>query len=193
MARTKEFQEEVVLDKAIALFWCKGFNAASAQDLVDCLGISRSSLYDTFGDKRSLFIAALKRYREQQATALIAMLASSSGIKKTIRDLFKYAISETLQYKLHKGCFIVNSTIEVAPTDKDVAALVTRNMQYIEEAFYTAIKKGQALGEISESKDARALARFFFNNITGIRVAAKIGADEKIYEDILTIVLSTLD
>jgi TetR/AcrR family transcriptional repressor of nem operon len=192
MARTKEFDEDEVLGKAVNLFTCKGYNGTSAQDLVDCLGISRSSLYDTYGDKRALFIKAMNKYRDQVAAQMIHFIDSSSDVLQTIRHIFQHVLAESMQDKLEKGCFMVNSSIEMSAHDAEVATIVNAGMQDVEDALYRAIKKGQDAGQVSKAHSARALARFFFNTISGIRVAAKSGADKKVYDDIVKVALSTL-
>jgi TetR/AcrR family transcriptional repressor of nem operon len=82
MARTKLFSEEAILDKAMKLFWEKGYNATSAQDLVDGLGISRSSLYDTYGDKHSLFVTALKRYRKERIDPVLEGIDTATDLEQ---------------------------------------------------------------------------------------------------------------
>ena len=192
MARAKEFDETAVLNKALNVFWCKGFNGTSAQDLVDALGISRSSLYDTFGDKRNLFIQSLQYYRENMSGRMIELIDKSENIEKTVSDIFKAATTEAIEDKLSKGCFIVNSTIELASHDKEVASIINQNIQDIEDALCKAIKKGQDEGIFSTAQTARAYARFLFNNISGIRVASRYGADKHVYDDIVKITLSVL-
>src|SRR5688500_6432599 len=108
MARTKVFDEEAVLNKAVKLIWQKGFNGTSAQDLVDELGISRSSLYDTYGDKYQLFKNSLLQYRKTFAGSMIEMINKSHDFEKTIKDVFQYVVTESLQQKFSKGCFMVN-------------------------------------------------------------------------------------
>lgn len=192
MSRTKVFNEAEVLEKAVQVFWCKGYNGTSAQDLVDELGISRSSLYDTFGDKRSLFIKALQHYRSVAAKGLIEMISNSNDIEKTIEQIFRVAVKESVEDKLSKGCFIVNTTIELAPHDKEIASIIDQNMNDVENALCEAIKKGQAEGVFSRKQPALSLARFLFNSISGLRVAAKSGADKHVFDDIVKVNLSTL-
>jgi TetR/AcrR family transcriptional regulator, transcriptional repressor for nem operon len=192
MARTKVFDEEIVLNKAVNLFWEKGYNGTSAQDLVDELGISRSSLYDTFGDKYQLFKNSLLQYRKNFAGAMIEMIEKSDDFEKTIKDIFQYVVTESLQQKFSKGCFIVNSTVELAPHNTEIAEIVNDNMQDIEDALFRLIKKGQDVGQFSKSHSARSLARFIFNAISGLRVASKSGADKKVFNDIVKVTLSAL-
>jgi TetR/AcrR family transcriptional repressor of nem operon len=192
MARCKEFDEEAVLASAVALFTRQGYNATSAQDLVDNLGISRSSLYDTYGDKRTLFIKALVKYREERTNELIAFIDQSDDVVKGIKHIFYKMQEAALHGELDKGCFILNSTIEMAPHDAEIAGIVNDNMQVVEDALYRALKRGQDDGQVNKSHSARALARFIFNNISGIRIAAKSGADKKVFDDIIRITLSIL-
>lgn len=192
MARTKVFDEETVLNKAVNLFWKKGYNGTSAQDLVDELGISRSSLYDTYGDKYQLFKSSLLQYRKQFAGALIEISDKSDDFEKTLKDIFKYVVTESLQEKCSKGCFMVNSSVELAPHNSEIAEIVNANMQDVEDALFRLIKKGQEAGQFSNSHSPRSLARFIFNAISGLRVASKSGADKKVFDDIVKVTLSVL-
>src|ERR1700754_4407625 len=96
MARTKEFDENEVLSKAVDLFWLKGYNATSMQDLVDGLGISRSSLYDTYGDKHTLFIKALESYQNANSGQMCGVINSNKPVKEIIRELLKMIAGELL-------------------------------------------------------------------------------------------------
>jgi TetR/AcrR family transcriptional regulator, transcriptional repressor for nem operon len=192
MARSKAFNEDCVLDKAVDLFWCNGYHATSAQNLVDGLEISRSSLYDTYGDKYNLFIKALEHYSKTKTAATIKELQSIEDPEQMIRQIFKNAVKESLDDAEGKGCFMVNTAIELAPHDKKIAALVNQNLLAAEDALYAAIKKGQDNGQFSSAHNARALARFMQNSIIGIRVAARSGGDKKMYDDIVRVALGTL-
>jgi TetR/AcrR family transcriptional regulator, transcriptional repressor for nem operon len=191
MARIKEFNEEQALDKAVEIFWHKGYNGTSAQDLVTYLGLSRSSIYDTFGDKHTLFIKALKRYENQAKEEVREMIAKSTDIKETIGQLFKQAILESFQDKITKGCFMVNTTVELAMHDPEIEQMVDKNRQNMEDIFFEAVKKGQDLGQIAKTNDARSLARFIFCNYSGIRVLSRsAGTPKQYYDDIVKVVLS---
>ncbi len=191
MARTKEFNEGEVLEKAVNLFNCKGYNGTSARDLVDGLGISRSSLYDTYGDKRALFIKALYRYNEQTTNTTIKFIDSATDVVKTIKQLFQ-AVIEDAMLDRHKGCFIVNSTIELSTEDKEVAAIIIENMKSVEDALFRVIKRAQESGQMSKENPPRCLARFCLSTISGLRVTAKSGAEKKALEDIVKVAVSAL-
>jgi TetR/AcrR family transcriptional repressor of nem operon len=194
MARTKDFDENEVLSKAIQLFWHKGYNGTSMQDLVDGLGISRSSLYDTYTDKHTLFIKALESYR-QAGNANIEAVANRTDLssKQTVAKLLELATGDLLCDQQQKGCFMVNAEVEVAPHDPEVAAMVCQNDQQMEDAFFRVIKKGQDNGELKNQQDARALARFIINSVKGMRVSAKSTSDTAMFKDIIRLTVAALD
>jgi TetR/AcrR family transcriptional repressor of nem operon len=192
MARTKVFDEEEVLTKAMNLFWLKGYNATSAQDLVEGLGISRSSLYDTYGDKHSLFVQALKKYRRERIDNVIAEAAVVEDVEAYIRKTFEVVKNESLQENYARGCFMVNSAVELAPFDDEVAAIANSIMIDIEEAICTAIQRGQDKGVFTTQHSARSLARFIMNSFNGLRVTIKIDGGQKVFDDIVNVCLSTL-
>ena len=149
MARTKDFDENEVLTKAVHLFWRNGYNGTSMQDLVDGLGISRSSLYDTYGDKHTLFIKALESYRESVTNKMCDIVTNGISARDAIKQLLEITTLTLVGDGEHKGCFMTNAAIEVAPHDKEVSDMICQNDQQIESAFTKAIEKGQTSGEIS--------------------------------------------
>ncbi|MGY4536241.1 TetR/AcrR family transcriptional repressor of nem operon [Mucilaginibacter sp. UYNi724] len=192
MARTKDFDEDEVLKKAVDLFWLKGYNATSMQDLVDGLGISRSSLYDTYGDKHSLFIKALESYQCTNTGKFVTIIEGGKTAKETIKALLKFIADNLLDDKSQKGCFIVNAEVEVALHDKEVGDMIQKNDQNVEDAFFRVIQKGQESGEITNPQNARALARFLFNTVKGIQVTAKSTTDRAVFDDIINSALMVL-
>ena len=193
MARTKDFDEKEVLAKAICLFWRKGYHATSMQDVVDSLGISRSSLYDTYGDKHTLYLKALEAYQQAAADQVCGIITQAPTAKKAIGELLAFVVRDLLQDKERKGCFIVNAEVENARNDMDVKEIVCKNDQLIERAFLHAIKEGQKRGEISRGKSAVALARFMTNTVKGLQVTAKSSDDENLFNDIIRMALTILD
>ncbi|MES2458095.1 MAG: TetR/AcrR family transcriptional regulator [Bacteroidota bacterium] len=193
MARTKDFDENEVLSKAIQIFWHKGYNGTSMQDLVDALGISRSSLYDTYTDKHTLFIKALESYQHSGASKIQEILDQTSSAKETVKKLLELTTSDLICDKQQKGCFMVNAEVEVAPHDQEVSNLVCKNDQEMEAVFFQVIRKGQESGEIKNTADAQALARFILNAVKGMRVTAKSTPDQSVFGDIIKFTVSALD
>jgi TetR/AcrR family transcriptional regulator, transcriptional repressor for nem operon len=193
MARTKDFDENEVLTRAMNLFWSRGYGATSMEDLVNELGISRSSLYDTYTDKHTLFIKALGNYQHMGAEKIKEIAAHPGSAKDTVKKLIELSIGGFLDGKHRKGCFLVNAGVEVAPHDKEVNNLVCRNDQEMEEVFYQVIQKGKKKGEIKNPRDARSLARFIFNTVKGLQVTSKSASHKSVVDDIIQLALSTLD
>ncbi|PWV46935.1 TetR/AcrR family transcriptional regulator [Chitinophaga sp. S165] len=192
MARTKRFDEEEVLNNAMLFFWHKGYNGTSPQEILDELGLSRSSLYDTYGDKRSLFISTLKRYRDTVTGDVIRLLETADNIPEAIKSLFQQSRNSCFSGEEKNGCFMVNSKVELALHDEEVAAIVKENREALENAFTNAIKRGQEKGQLSKDNQPRALARFIMNNLWGLTVHSKSGADKKVFDDIIRMTLSVI-
>ena len=192
MARSKDFDQQEVLDKAVAIFWEKGYHATSMQDLVDGLGIARSSLYDTYGDKHTLFITALESYRAKAGLQMQQMVANAPTTRQAITQLLNLSTTSGTCNSSNNGCFLVNTAVEVAPHDAEVSAIICANDADIEQAILTAIEKGRQNGELSNTHNARALARFIFNTFKGLRVNAKATTDPQLHQDIVNIALSVL-
>ncbi|HVV55692.1 MAG TPA: TetR/AcrR family transcriptional regulator [Mucilaginibacter sp.] len=193
MARTKDFDEDEVLEKAMHLFWLNGYNATSMQDLVDGLGISRSSLYDTYGDKHTLFLRALENYKQSVSAKMERIVSHTPSARETVRQLLELTTRELITDNEHKGCFLVNAAVEVAPHDAEVSLMICQGDRQLEEFFREAIKKGQQSGEIVNPQDAAVLARFILNNIKGFRVTAKSVTDKKFFADLVNLTMSVLD
>jgi TetR/AcrR family transcriptional repressor of nem operon len=192
MARKKEFDEDALLDKAVELFWRKGYNGTSAQDLVDSLGINRSSIYNTYTDKRTLFKKSLAKYQTVQTGAMLNMLAVAEDPIETVKQIFNNLIKESVEDSLLKGCFMVNTAVELAGQDKEIGDMVINNNTSVEDALTKLLEKGQQSGQLSTKSTARALARFIFANITAVKVAARTGADEKTLRDIADVAISAI-
>ncbi|MFY0784182.1 TetR/AcrR family transcriptional regulator [Peribacillus simplex] len=191
MARSKEFDEKAVLRKAMELFWEQGYEKTSMQDLVDHMGIHRRSIYDTFGDKRSLFLASLNHYEELIVNEMESIIRSTSSIKQAIRDVFIFILNSIEQYP--KGCLSVNAAIELSLLDKEIGRIVTKMFNRTEDMFNNLIKRGQTSGELSKEIDSDNTSRFLHNNLVGIRVLIKTNYNKKELEGIITLALSVLD
>ncbi len=201
MARTKAFDEEAVLDRAMDIFWTNGYCSTSLEDLVTGLGISRSSMYDTFTDKHTLYLAALKRYRLQTTEKAITMLMKAYPVIPALEALLEQIISESVGAKSNnqehqkqcvKGCLIVNSMIEFGTSDSEITNFISLNNEQFVRAIESAIERGQKSGEIANILPAQSLAEFVFNTILGMRVMAKSHPTRAQLENIVSLTLSCL-
>ena len=193
MARPKEFARDVVLDRAMQVFWSRGYEATSIQHLVDRMGIQRGSLYDTFGDKRGLFFAAIDRYDRVVAAKLLAPLDEPASGRDAIREFFRLKVELSLEPGRPRGCLVTNSAAEVVSRDRDAATRVGAVLSKIEAAFQRAVARAQKAGEIDPKRNARALARFLTSSAQGLSVMAKVFPDRAVLGDIVKVILAALE
>jgi TetR/AcrR family transcriptional regulator, transcriptional repressor for nem operon len=193
MPRPKEFERDVVLDRAMRVFWSRGYEATSIQHLVDRMGIQRGSLYDTFGDKRALFFAAIERYDRVVTAKLMAALDEPASGKDAIGKFFRLKVELALESGRPRGCLVTNSAAELASRDRGAATRVGGVLTKIEAAFQRAVVRAQKAGEIDASRNSRALARFLTSSAQGLSVMAKTFPERAVLEDIVKVILAALD
>jgi TetR/AcrR family transcriptional repressor of nem operon len=180
MARPREFDEQSVLDAATQHFWMNGYEATSMRDLAQGTGITSPSLYNAFGDKRALYRLVLDRY---VSSALINCANIFGGEDPPLRALERYfegIVSQALDDGLHKGCFVVNTALEVAPHDADFRAVVTGVFDRIETYLRDCISAGQSDGTILTKQPPADVARLFLAALLGIRVLARTSPDREL-------------
>ncbi|MBD80905.1 MAG: TetR family transcriptional regulator [Crocinitomicaceae bacterium] len=192
MPRTKQFDTENTLVKARDLFWSKGYYNTSIQDLVNALGINRASIYDTYGGKKELFDLAFKQYQESNFRWLKAYLESRSKTVETLREFFYGTIESGCTDPENKGCFGVNTTTELIPSDEWIQKLMLKQKKRVEEVFESFLEQGKAEGEFNKSVDAKNAARLLFTLLSGFRVVGKIKPRKEEMQASMDLVLSLL-
>ncbi|WP_424889921.1 TetR/AcrR family transcriptional regulator [Streptomyces sp. XH2] len=191
MARPRKFDEERAVDAALEAFWTAGYEATSTQDLCEATGLGRSSIYNTFKSKHDLFRRALLRYMERKNANIDAVLESGLPAREKLRALLDVIVEEEGLYAEDgRGCLVVNSCVELAARDAEVARVLERDYRRRFEALKAAIESGQRDGDIDRAKDAGALAHFVIAAIGGMRVSARAGVGREALEGI---VRTTLD
>ena len=194
MPRSKTFDKEVVLNKAMELFWEKGFHATSIQDLVTHLGINRASLYDTFGDKEALFKASIEAYIERNQNNLKNFLSQYDNVVDGMRSLFHTGIDVALADKdCVKGCFVVNITTELLPGKGEMEDLLQANMKSFIKVISQAIKTGQSQGQINQDINPKDFAKLLFSFNNGLHVVAKLTPSKRELKDQIDAILVLLD
>ena len=193
MARPKEFENDVVLDRAMQVFWSRGYQGTSIQHLVARMGIQRGSLYATFGDKRTLFFAAIDRYDRVVTAKLLATLEHPGSGKDAIRRFFRLKVELSMEPGRPRGCLVTNSTAELASRDRGTATRVGAVLTKIESAFHRAVVRAQKGGEIDPARNPRALARFLTSSAQGLSVMAKASPGRAVLEDIVKVTLAALE
>ncbi|RCV49411.1 TetR/AcrR family transcriptional regulator [Marinitenerispora sediminis] len=173
MARTKEFDPDAALRAALELFWSRGYEATSMADLVAHLGIGRASIYATFGSKRELYQRALERYAEIRDPDPVVMLSQPGPALPAVRALLESFARQAVSEEGRRGCFVVNTAVELAPHDERAARSVAASWRAIETALVSALVRARAQGELAEDRDPYSAARLLLVLLQGIRVVGK--------------------
>lgn len=169
----KSFNEETALEKAMLVFWEKGFEPASIADLLEGTGLNRGSLYNAFGGKQPLFVKALLKYDRDYRQALLAQLEALDNPKKAIATFFDVTVANTVADQDHKGCFLFNTALEITTHDEQVKDIVTNGVREVEAFFRRGIEVGQARGDIPKELDPEATAKILLALIVAIRVLGR--------------------
>jgi TetR/AcrR family transcriptional repressor of nem operon len=193
MARKKQFDKENVLDKAMKLFWEKGYHATSMDDLVSALGINRASMYNTFGSKYELFEQSLDKYNTTNTIRIADFLYYQLNVRKGLQLLFENLITEALSSGPSKGCFMVNTTTELANTNPVLDKKLQDSRLSLETVFYNYLKYGVDNGQISPYKDIKTIAAYLFTVQSGLYVNSKINSSKEELGKAVTAALSILD
>lgn len=193
MARPREFDEEAVLSAAVECFWEQGYEATSVRDLAARMGITGASLYNAFGDKRSLYRRSLDFYVEHSFGERAGRLEGGLPPREAIIAFFREIIERSLDDAKAKGCLMVNSAIEVGPRDPEFRAVVAGILGKIEAFFRRCAAAGQRDGTISTMHDATDLGRFLLSVLLGLRLLARTAPERDQLEGALRPVLTLLD
>jgi TetR/AcrR family transcriptional repressor of nem operon len=192
MPRTKAFDPEDAVARALELFWERGYDGTSTEDLVDALGISRSSLYGTFGSKRALYERALERYRlvgvERVRSALDAPLPLTERLRRALLDIAE----DDLLADRARGCFAANAALELAPVDPEVRRLVASVFAETRGVLRDELHRAQDGGELPDDADVEALATLLLNTLQGLRVLGKGTADRRLVEEAIDSTLALI-
>jgi len=192
MARSKAFNEEEVLDKAVAVFWAKGYEATSMQDLVEAMGIQRGSLYATFGSKQKLFLQSLERYGKVVVKQFLDILESKPSAIESIELFFAQLVEHLLTAGPLRSCLVTNSAIERGLRDEATKQQVLHLLNALEMGFYKTLERAQKNGEISTEHDLNKLANFLTSNMQGLLVMGKVCSERSVLEGINQVTLSLI-
>ena len=194
MSRGKplSFDRNAVLEKAMDLFWTKGYRNTGMADLLDHVGIQRQSFYNTFGNKEQVFIEAIRLYSNDMLAQMTVILKNDRHPLENIKELFAFwgTISET---KEGRGCMMCNSIAEFGFSDTDISMLLRQQIEKLHELFYQSFSQAKEKGYLSADKDARALATSFITLFQGAALLSRMGFGKESLEDLLRVVEDMLD
>ena len=176
MARTLEFDRPTTVNKAIVLFWSKGYQAASLADLLEAMDISRSSFYATFGDKRSLFIECLGIFGKRTKDFLLKEMLEHKPLV-ALRNFFENTVSEQRGQRTEWGCMMVNTVLELANVDDDLSARASNLLADMQSEFVRCLRDAGL-----PPKRATEFASFLMQFNEGIRVSSrrKVSRDQQL-------------
>ena len=190
--RPKEFDRRLALEHAMQLFWSRGYAGAGLAQLLSEMGISRQSLYDTFGSKRGLFIQAIEHYRATQLVQALSLLERDRPPLENVKDVMGF-FEELAADARCRGCLIANALVEVAPHDLEIARVLEDTLDRLQEALQGALEQASKRGELPGGKSPPALARALTNAMIGLAVTGKVRRGRAALHDIYTGTLAMLD
>lgn len=173
MARPREFDADTALRRALEVFWQKGYEAASMQDLVRAMGIQKASLYNTFGDKHSLYLAALRRYQQEVLDGLTKRLAGAASPIAAIREFVADVVGSAVGRSGRHGCFCINAAAELAPSDPEVATQLRLHHGRMEALLAATLQRAKAQRELPADADSERLAVFVLGLVVAINLLGK--------------------
>jgi AcrR family transcriptional regulator len=191
MARPKEFDREVAVERAMSVFWSKGYAATSTDDLLEAMKIGRQSMYDTFGDKRRLYVEALRRYQLESVAGHIKRLRSMASPLAGFEALVVGVISSDRTTR-EKGCMGVGAICEFGNADAELAQLRVKSGGMLRKALVERLQGAQAAGEIGETVDIERAARFVETTMFGLQVAARAGESTRSLRDMAAFAIAGL-
>jgi TetR/AcrR family transcriptional regulator, transcriptional repressor for nem operon len=191
MARPREFDEATVLEAAMNCFWALGYEATSMRELASQMELTCASIYNAFGDKRSLYRRALDHYLERSVHDRVGRLEQLRPLP-AIRAFFDEIIDRSVTDKKRRGCLLVNSALEVAPYDAEFRKVIVQESGYLEAFFRRCVAAGQKDGTISSVQTADDLAKLLLSVLFGLRVLARTRPQREVLEGAANAVLSLL-
>ncbi len=169
----KNFEIDETLDRAMEVFWQKGFDGTSLTDLIEATGVQRQSLYNAIGDKRKIFIRSLLRYDTEQRQRTLSSLEAIGEPRASLQMTFDAVVEQSSQDLNKRGCFLVNTALGIQAHDEEVQLLVRSALEDFRKFFEKQIEFGKIRGEFSKDLDSAAVASGLLGIFIGIRVMAR--------------------
>ena len=193
MSRPKEFSPDDAIEKAMQVFWHKGYEATSMEDLLSAMDLNRGSLYDTFGDKRQLFLKVVDRYCITFVGPKFSLLNPPGQAIPALHRFIHGMIEGALADPQRRGCLIANTVMELAPHEKEIAGTLRQALKMAEDTFFKVLVRAKLQGELKHDKDPRALAGFLTTMMQGTIVMIKAGTAADVVKQTAETALSILD
>ncbi|MEM7641043.1 MAG: TetR/AcrR family transcriptional regulator [Pseudomonadota bacterium] len=178
MPRPSSFTVDEMRDRALRVFWRRGYGATSMGDLVSMAGLNRQAIYASFGGKRDLYLSCFERYQDTIVTPAFAPVEGPGRGLDAIRAYFAYQIDAADRLDLRGyGCFVANATAEIAPHDAAVRAHVAQHRARLTGGFAGALRQAAGSGPAGEAASVAPLAETLFVFATGLWTVARVESD----------------
>jgi TetR/AcrR family transcriptional regulator, transcriptional repressor for nem operon len=191
MARPREFDEEAAVDRAMHTFWVGGYAGTSTEQLCNATGLGRSSIYNTFVSKHELFKRSLERYFTMASQAQLGILERPGSARERLHRMLIGIVDDEFDNG-HRGCMAVNTAVELGGRDDEVSAALRRDAARTIAAICAVAEEGQRSGEIDPGSDARAVARFVYTQIRGIRLSARVGTSRAALMKVVDVAMNAI-
>ena len=192
MARPRTFNESKVLTAVVEAFWTRGYDGTSTRDLVKCTGLNQPSLYNAFGDKRSLYRYSLQHYLECSVRDRIRRLEVLPNAGMAITEFFAEVLNRTLGDPLHRGCLLVNSALESSTEDAELRQAVADELETIRGFFRDRLQAYSTQRDGGLGIDTSQGANHLLSVLLGIRVLARVNPDPAYLTDAIGTALNCL-
>jgi TetR/AcrR family transcriptional repressor of nem operon len=190
--RPLEFDPDVALDAAMQVFWRNGYENTSMQDLLDAMGLSKSSLYQAFGGKQALFERCMTRYGDEMIATLREALQQSPSGLDFIRQFLESVLDEARGVCEARGCLVLNTANEFARRNPRIAEAVSHGLGRFHDVLQVAVERAQREGDVPRKRDAAMLANFLVSSMSGLKTMSKAGANEDTLRGIVELSLKAL-
>lgn len=193
MGRPREFDETEALSSAMRVFWLKGYEATSMKDLMEAMGLHKGSIYKAFGDKHQLFMSALGHYMRQGGEGMMRAFDEAPTPKDAIRSFLTMSLRQCACGPTVKGCFMMNSVVELGPHDETVRSFIESFMQRTKDKLSELIAKGQAMGQFRTDREPVEIAEYLMFVKAGILTGSKVRLESQDPFRVVELALSAIE
>lgn len=192
MPKVKQFNREKVLEVASHIFHQKGYNGTSIDEILKATGLSRSSLYDSFKDKHSLYLQALDFYKNAESHAYQQVHETKlNGVQK-IEQVFREVVNHLVNHPEDNGCLMVNAAAEMSKKCEKTAQVVCNNKESVQELFTIWLEDAQQNGIVKLQKTPKSYSPFLFNALCGLKVLSQSGASRTELNNVVKVTMDAL-
>jgi TetR/AcrR family transcriptional regulator, transcriptional repressor for nem operon len=192
MGRARVFDLDVTLDRLVEVFWRKGFEAVSVEELEGATGVFRASLYKAYGDKQAMFMLALERYWQRVMRERQVVLGDDDP-KRAVRQMFEHLVTRLADSRTPRGCFLTNTCLEVPYGDDAVRDRAAAYLLELEGLIHGTLERARSMGQLAQAHDTRALARFYVGVMRGMAVMHRVHGDTSFASDMARVALAAWD